>query len=458
MKTMQKWVGILGVLANLAGCGTKTTPPVTTTDAETADTGVTVDAGGGTEGVVKTPASWVSDPAQTPKSIHMTWQHDPATTVTVQWTTAATSLEGYTPKVWLATAADAGKDGVDMAYWPTLTAAGSGEVYYQTISDVASDTPSYITWTVEVTGLKPGTDYVFRAGTWSGFAGGSFVAPNLSDVQHFRTAPAKGSQEPFTVVLAGDSRGGTDKIRLNGERLGKIDANFWIFNGDFNEVGVQEQWDDWFDAMKPILSQRPLMPVQGNHEIFSPTYYGQFALPNIAGVPDAYKEHAWSMTYGNVHFVGLDSLSDAAAQDQAPWLDADLQAARADKDVDWIVVMMHHAAYSSSNHGSTDWVIKNWVPLFEKYDVDLVFSGHDHDYERSFPWRGEKKADKGPVYVVAGGFYADGYGNGKSAWTATSTSGAKSNYVVTTFAGKKVSFIAYSGDGSEKLDTYAIQK
>ena len=408
---------------------------------------------------VTAPASWASDPNKAVKAVHMTWQHDASTTVTVQWTTPATTLDGYTPKVWFGPASGAADDGSKMQFAPALTATGAGEIYYQTITDVTPDTPSYITWTVELTGLKPATDYVFRAGTWADFKAGAFVSPDLSDVQHVRTAIAKGKRDPFNLILCGDSRGGTEKIRTNADRLAKIDAAIWLFNGDFNETGVQEQWDDWFDAMKPILSKRPLMPVQGNHEFFPPTFYGQFALPVEAGVGADYKEHAWSFTYANVHFIGLDSTQDSNVQDQVAWLESDLKAARADKDIDWIIATMHHPAYSAcTNHGSTDRVQKYWVPLFEKYDVDLIFAGHDHNYERSWPWRANAKVDKGPIYVVAGAFYADGYTNGKDTWTATSSHGNKGNYVEMQVNGSKITFTAYSGDGSETLDTYTLQK
>ncbi len=404
--------------------------------------------------------TWQTDPTNTPKSLHFTWQHDPATSISVQWTTAATDLTGYTPKIWFDKAASAGADGAKMTFSAATTASGTGEYYYQSL--VATDTSGtrYLTWTVEATGLTPDTDYVLRAGTWSDYQAGAFVKPDLTpSVVSFHTAPLKGKRQPVKIILAGDSRGGNDKIALNAERLAALGAAFWVFNGDFTDFCQQDQWDGWFDAMHPILNTAPLMPVKGNHEVFPPMYYGQFALPVNAGVPDGYQEHAWSINYANVHVIGLDSTSAAAASDQAAWLDADLAAARADPDIDWIIAAMHYPAYSAcTNHGSTAWVQQYWVPLFEKYNVDLIFAGHDHDYERSWPWVNNNKVAKGPVYVVAGGFYADGYTNGSAAWTATSSHGNKSNYVVMTVDGKTLSFIAYSGDGASQLDTYSLSK
>ena len=406
------------------------------------------------------PIVWQTTPANAPTAVHLTWQHDPSTSISVQWTTAVTDLAGYTPKVWFDTTANAGADGAKMTYAAAQTATGAGEYYYQSLTAGDTNGAKYLTWTVEVTGLTPDTAYVLRAGTWADYKAGVFVSPDLTtDVISFRTAPQKGKRQPIKLVLAGDSRGGNELIAANADRLAAIGANLWVFNGDFTDFSMQDQWDGWFAAMHPILHTSPLMPVQGNHEAFPPMYYGQFALPVNAGVPDAYKEHAWSINYGNIHIVGLDSTSEAAASDEAAWLDADLTAARADADIDWIIVAMHYPAYSAcSNHGSTAWVQKYWVPLFEKHNVDLVFAGHDHDYERSFPWVNNNKAAKGPVYVVAGGFYADGYTNGHDIWTAVSEHGNKHNYVVMTVDGGKMDYTAYSGDGATTLDTYSLQK
>jgi acid phosphatase type 7 len=225
-----------------------------------------------------------------------------------------------------------------------------------------------------------------------------------------------------------------------------------------NPVGRQIEWDDWFDAMGPLTTTAPLMPVQGNHEVFADIYYDQFALPASPTLPDALKEHAWSLDVGNVHFVGLDSNGEAVITAQVAWLEADLQAARADPEVDWIVCMMHHAPYSASNHGSDSRLQAHFSPLWEKYKVDLVFSGHDHNYERSHPIAAGKVvgAGEGPVYVVAGAFFAPPYGNGKKWWTATSVHGNKGNWVIVDVEGDALTLTAMSGDGAETLDVHAL--
>jgi 3',5'-cyclic AMP phosphodiesterase CpdA len=75
---------------------------------------------------------------------------------------------------------------------------------------------------------------------------------------------------------------------------------------------------------------------------------------------------------------------------QTAWLERTLAAGRRDDSVDWIIVQMHQCACSSSatGNGSDLGIRQQWLPLFDRYEVDLVLNGHDHDYERSFPVHG----------------------------------------------------------------------
>jgi len=419
------------------------------------------DAGGAADAAASCvdPATALhSDPKKLVRNLHQTWQHSPATTLTATWTTETTDLKGYAPKVIAAPVGVACANGAALIQKGKIY-AGAGATY---TAIVDGSEVKLVAWTVELTDLTPDTDYVFRAGTFGAVdpAAGSITAAELSEVARFRTAPAKGTRQPMDFVVAGDSRGGMAKIKAGSAGFAALPALAWFFSGDMNPLGTQAEWNDWFAAMAPILRSRPLMPVQGNHEVFADVYYGQFALPAMAGLPASFIEHAWSIDVGNVHFVGLDSNTEAGCADQAPWIASDLAKAKADPDIDWTIVQFHHAAYSASNHGSTGYVQKHWVPLFEKHGVDLVFNGHDHNYERSVPIAGGKQVqqDAGVTYVVAGGFFAPPYGNGKKWWTAVSHHGNKNNYVQLAIDGKKATIVAWSGDGKEKLDQVELTR
>ena len=83
---------------------------------------------------------------------------------------------------------------------------------------------------------------------------------------------------------------------------------------------------------------------------------------------------------------------------QTLWLILTLAQARRDPGIDMIVVFMHQCALSSARANGSDLGIRRaWLPLFDQYEVDLVLSGHEHNYERSFPVRGYDRGAHGTV-------------------------------------------------------------
>jgi hypothetical protein len=84
---------------------------------------------------------------------------------------------------------------------------------------------------------------------------------------------------------------------------------------------------------------------------------------------------------------------------QTLWLERTLADARRDPSVDMIVVFMHQCAISTSvaGNGADLGIRRTWLPLFDAFEVDLVLSGHEHDYERSFPVRGYDAGRRGTV-------------------------------------------------------------
>ncbi len=95
----------------------------------------------------------------------------------------------------------------------------------------------------------------------------------------------------------------------------------------------------------------------------------------------------------------VPDLSAARPNQQTIWLERTLREARHDDSIDLIVVVMHQCALSSSSagNGSDLGIRQAWLPLFDRYGVDLVLSGHEHKYERSFAVRGYDPGDVGTV-------------------------------------------------------------
>ena len=98
----------------------------------------------------------------------------------------------------------------------------------------------------------------------------------------------------------------------------------------------------------------------------------------------------YSFDYGNAHIAVLNT-NDMYPMSQAQrnWLVNDMTAS----DAMWKIVMMHRAAYSAGkNINKPDTMIMREVliPLFDRCDIDLVFSGHDHMYMRTYQAKGDK--------------------------------------------------------------------
>jgi len=170
------------------------------------------------------------------------------------------------------------------------------------------------------------------------------------------------------------------------ERIGSEVPDFLLGTGDFVDEGSkEEQWQTFFDIEGPLLRDNVLYPAVGNHDRqgrgrTADNYRGWFAVPENSPDPERY----YAFTYAACRFLVLDSNAYSfALTDQTAWLEKELGAARDDRRVRHIFVVMHHPPYSISLHGGQRDLRERWTPLFEKYGVSAVFSGHDHVYERA---------------------------------------------------------------------------
>ncbi|MFY0584057.1 metallophosphoesterase [Cystobacter fuscus] len=151
----------------------------------------------------------------------------------------------------------------------------------------------------------------------------------------------------------------------------------------------------------------PLFPTPGNHEYLTSNaqpYLDSFYLP---ANNSARTERYYSFDWGPVHFVSLDSncltypTPECTKAIQQDWVAKDLAATPRP----WKIVFFHHPLWSSGEHGSSTSMRKAFAATFEQYGVDLVLTGHDHNYERSKPMKGEAVAasgTKGIPYLVVG--------------------------------------------------------
>ena len=361
----------------------------------------------------------------TPEEIHLTWGQDPATSVVVSWASPAPAAR---PRVRIGQRVIKGEP-------RQYTDGLNGETVW--------------TYHARVDGLRPGATYAYVV-----------TADNDTNAADpfsatFRTAPHGRAPFRFTLDLATPN---TAWVLSYGQSAYAVDAVesfqplFHLLNGDLcyadlNPTVQPEVWRDFGNNNQTSAANRPWMPCLGNHEVefdngaqgFT-SYLTRYTLPDnhVHGFAGRW----YCFRVGAVLFVTLDA-DDVVYQDAGPlvsgpaaltpaastgnpaiapgtsfyikdysggaqtaWLERTLAAGRRDDSIDWIIVQMHQCACSSSatGNGSDLGIRQQWLPLFDRYEVDLVLNGHDHDYERSFPVRG---ADAGVGHEVATGAAVD---------------------------------------------------
>jgi len=281
--------------------------------------------------------------------------------------------------------------------WKTTTPTTQNEVHWgrdPTLGNVTKENSLFgkTKHTVKLEGLTTGQNYFYTV-----------VSDHIESALYtFWTVFPSNSTVRF--VAYGDSQGVWDSwqtVLLVSQTIEKEHPVFVLKPGDLVDDGTNAtQWIDFFHA-SPFLHNSTLYPVLGNHEQYSFLFFSYFSLPN--------NECWYSFDNGPVHLVGLDSNSPNRYRfRQFLWLVHDLRT----HHQPFTIVYFHHPVYSSSEHGNTTLLQKIWAPVFERCHVDIVFNGHDHNYEHS--------RVNGVVYIVTGGGGSPLYDNGQSPWTVYS--------------------------------------
>jgi len=332
-----------------------------------------------------------------PVHIHLSWQQsDMSSTIVVTWQTAYS-------------------DSGTIVFYDNVSRGGGSSLYtYSTTGTVHiySGASGYVHDT-ELTDLSQDSTYYFVCG---GEIGG------YSTERSFKTAPKQPSH--LTFVVGGDCRSNSTQRDIMSNAMRQLNPSFVLFSGDMVETGSdQAQWDDFLQSLDSYWvgsngQTIPIVPSLGNHEQNATAYYEQFALPN--------NKQWYSLDWGEtVHITVLNSEANASGE-QLQWLENDLAT---HENCTWKFVLFHQPLFSSGPHGSWIEGRSYWCPLFDKYHVDIVFSGHDHDYERSKPINytasmtaPQNSYAEGTMYIVSGGWRAPLHSSNSSWWTAYSSS------------------------------------
>jgi hypothetical protein len=310
--------------------------------------------------------------------------------------------------------------------WLT-SAAGGSSVYFglqntneNTVTGAPATEIAGLGWhhEVELAGLLPDTEYVYRVGTQN----------DQSAEFRFQTAPID-QCTAFSFVVLGDARSQDDRgpsrnwpaIQSEAHGLG---ARFFLNSGDLVKDGAQiDQWANWLEVSAPVNVLVPMMPAIGNHDD-GPSdgdnaFYNRiFPLPRN---PNSQTEDYYYFLYNNLIVFSLSTQTFTDWTAQMAWMEA-LRAQHPEK---WSIAFFHHPVYTTQTRLVIDvghppnekGQNPFYGPGFDRANIDLVIQSHNHIYERfrplrydsSDPEQGQEVAhygrgtNDGRLYVVSGG-------------------------------------------------------
>jgi predicted phosphodiesterase len=262
----------------------------------------------------------------------------------------------------------------------------------------------------------------------------------------FKTAP--NHNIPFNFAVYGDSRANPDIHRKVAEGILAANPDIILHVGDLVNDGSKDSlWESqFFEPLHDVINHIPIFTCLGNHEKNDKNYFNLFSLPN--------NESWYSFSYSNCHFIVLDTNKDyGKGSQQYKWLKDDL----GETQTKWIFVFFHHPPYGSGTHHASSLEVRNVLtPLFRKYGVDIVFSGHDHNYGRSYPIGSAFESKQTPVtYIVTGGGGGPLHNTNPDTWTASTQK--INNFCIVNVDGEELNFKALDTNGNV-LDKFAIAK
>ena len=404
--------------------------------------------------------------------------------------------------------------------------AASGEAPAALKVSVPGISP-HLVYRAPLSKLVPGEEFDYR------------VLRSGEPVFESKARARKSATQAQHFVVFGDIAQGTPGQMAVANQVSLVKPDFVFVTGDivYGSGRISEYRDRFFPVYNaeqpdptaggPLLRSAPFIAAPGNHDtalrnierfpdalayfyywdqpLNGPSVKGEKTSHTLAGTEEAqaaFRQAAkqrypvmanFSFDYGNAHWTVLDSnpymdWNNAALRD---WVVKDLESAR---NAQWRFVAFHHPGFNSSKTHLTDQWMRLLAPVFEQSKVDIVFSGHVHNYQRSFPLtfvpepqaggnlmgpKGEVAGDwsldrdfgdganevrpKGVIYIVTGGGGAGVYNPEQQAdpttWQAFTNKyfGVQNSFTVVDIDGKTLRLKQISQDG-KVVDAFEFVK
>ena len=308
----------------------------------------------------------------------VTWHENPSTEATISWTSDK-------------------KDESSVVYYDTIPKGGKINAYRYVLSPYTQGKyargifhrgPFYNH--ARLINLSPDTDYHF------------VIASDKAQTQElwFRTAPA--SKKNIRLLFGGDSRSDHDQrlvmnslmkdlLEMHPEILALVHGGDYVNNGS-----SWPDWDKWLTHHSLTTTDKgrvlPIIPTRGNHEFYAKLFNQVWDWPN----------EGKSYYTTEIQDIAIITLNTEVSiwGDQRDWLETQLKSLNRDKK--WIMANYHRPAFPAVKKPST--ARDAWVPLFETYQVDMVFESDGHVYKQTAPiFKDKVDQERGIIYVGEGG-------------------------------------------------------
>lgn len=253
--------------------------------------------------------------------------------------------------------------------------------------------------TARLTGLTPNTKYYYQI----------VANDQKSSIYSFKTAPNNNSNKE--IILLADSQSSSLSQFQRVDNVIKMlkkkatNASLAIIAGDVvDKGGYEAQWKNCFEGVTSYQNLT-FATIPGNHEYYhtgttyvDPSYYNQFFY-NPQNGPVERLNSSYYFKYDNILFIMMDMIeTNKYVEEHREWFKNVVE----NNPSQWIIVGTHAGLISGGNYAhDAKPMYNNFKDLFEYYQVDLAFSGHEHMYIRKENfYQGSTDETNGINYLV----------------------------------------------------------
>jgi hypothetical protein len=360
---------------------------------------------------------------------YLSWQKNPDSTMTIHWITSE-------------------DDQGDALSYREL----NGKAWTFAVGNHRALPDKHLIHITELKGLKPNTIYEFKIG-------------NRDGVSKFKTMPSA-LESPIRFVVGGDVyHDSLEVLEKTNRRAAKESPMFALIGGDIayaytaRNSARPQRWleflTSWSKTMiTPEGLMIPIIPAVGNHDVNrkaqSPEekgryFYSLFAMPGAAGYN--------VLDFGRYMTILL--LDSGHAQPvsgaQTDWL---RHALALRNEIPHKFALYHVPAWPSVKDATDKTSVQirlHWVPIFEKYGLDVAFENHNHAYKRTPKiYQGQVDQDRGVLYLGDGAWGVDKVRTPKlseNEWYLAKTAKER-HFILVTLDGRERHFLAINADGA----------